>query len=417
MYRVARSPYRRGNPVDRGLEDCPWNQGVRELWERLCFLPHRGSAGPFERLAARLLKERLEGLGHTVQTQPFKGPQSYGPELILTSLLLGWGGLLALWWLALLGAYAFWAHFSGWWTPWGRLFDRYSSQNLVAFAEGSGPRVLGSGERREAESEKTGSVSHSPQLSAPRARSPKPRTLVLLAHYDSAKSFFLYGPAFVRQFRLNFLFNTAFATILPFACFLRAVPQLIGVYFLAQGGLLLWRELKEPYVGGANDNASGVAVTTQLFHELVLEPLPGFRPLLALTGCEEVGAKGAEHLARSGLVPSDGLVLNLDNVGRGELFYATGEGMLVFHPYRGELLELAKTTSGARPLEYRLAYFDTRPFAARGNRCLTLIRLEGGLPPISTGPPTGPTTWTEPQWRPPSHMPAAWYGSWGSSNS
>jgi hypothetical protein len=55
--------------------------------------------------------------------------------------------------------------------------------------------------------------------------------------------------------------------------------------------------------------------------------------------------------------------------------------MLVFHPYRGELLELAKTTPGARPLEYRLAYFDIRPFVARGNPCLTLIRLEGGLPP------------------------------------
>lgn len=321
---------------------------MQELWEHLCRLPHRGSAGPFEHLAAKLLKGHLEGLGHTVQTQPFKAPRSYGPELILTSLLLALGGLFSQWWLALLGTYAFWAHFSGWWTPWRKLFDRYPSQNLIAYGPASGGN---------------------------------PKPLVLMAHYDSAKTFFLYGPAFVGQFRLNFLFNAALATVLPFACFLRAVPPLIGAYFLAQGVLLLWRELKEPYVNGANDNASGVAVAVQLFHELNLEPLPGYRPLLVLTGCEEVGTKGAEHLAKSGLLPPNALVLNLDNIGQGELFYATGEGMLVFHPYRGQLLELAQTTPGAAPLEYRLAYFDTRPFAARGISCLSLIRLEVGLPP------------------------------------
>lgn len=37
-------------------------------------------------------------------------------------------------------------------------------------------------------------------------------------------------------------------------------------------------------------------------------------------------------------LPEGTLVLNLDNVGRGELFYAEGEGMLRYVPYRGPLL-------------------------------------------------------------------------------
>lgn len=280
-----------------------------------------------------------------ITLQPFKAPQSYGPELIFISLLLTLGGWLGWWWLALLGTYGFWAHFSGWWVPWRGFFDRYASQNVLC-ESGSGKG-----------------------------------TLVLMAHYDSAKTFFVYAPGQVEHFRRNFLINAAFATVLPYATFLPWIPQLLGLYFLVQAGFMLHRERTQPYVNGANDNASGVAVAVGLFEELRRQPLPGTRVLLALTGCEEVGAKGAEQLARSGRIPADALVLNIDNVGRGELFYATGEGMLGYHAYRGALLQAARQSEGARPLAYKLAFFDTRPFAARGTASLTLIRLEKGLPP------------------------------------
>jgi len=314
-----------------------------------------------------LLQEYLQAQGFVVQAQNFQAPRSYGPELILISLLLMMGGWLAWWWLALLGTYAFWAHFSGWWVPWKPLFDRYPSQNLIA-ESGSGSR-----------------------------------TLVLMAHYDSAKTFFVYHPARVKGFRRNFLLNAAFATVLPFATFLPLVSQLLGLYFLIQALLLVHRELTQPYVNGANDNASGVVVAVGLFEELAnrgelrdeglgeaVQPHPSsltppllanYRVILALTGCEEVGAKGAEYLLRSGRIPPDALVLNVDNVGQGELFYVVGEGMLVYHPYQGMLLQAARQTVGARSLEYKLAYFDTRPFAARGIPSLTLIRLRDGLPP------------------------------------
>jgi len=132
-----------------------------------------------------------------------------------------------------------------------------------------------------------------------------------------------------------------------------------------------------PLRGGGNGNGSGVAVATALFLEA--ESPPGWRLGLALMGCEEVGALGAKALLPH--LPTGALVLNRDNVGRGELFYAEGEGMLLFFPYRGSLLEAARKTPGARPVRYRLAYFDTLPLTQRGFSCLTLVCLEGGLPP------------------------------------
>jgi hypothetical protein len=318
---------------------------VRQLFQALTGLPHRGSATALEAQAAEVLKAHLEGRGHRVETQRFKAPRSYGPELILISSLLAFGGLLVLWPLALLGAYGFWAYFSGGSPFWSRLFDRYDSQNLL-WRAGSGPK-----------------------------------TLVLMAHYDTAKTFFLYHPKQVKGFRLNFLVNTALALATPLLAL--AVPggaRLVGLYFLVQALLLIHREYSAPYVNGANDNASGVVVAVELFERWAPGP-PGWQVVLALTGCEEVGAKGAEHLAHSGLIPQDALVLNLDNVGRGELFYATGEGMLTYRPYAGLLVEKARQISGAEPIEYRLAYFDARPFAAKGYPCLTLIRLRDGLPP------------------------------------
>ncbi|RIH81450.1 Peptidase family M28 [Calidithermus terrae] len=317
---------------------------MRELWEALCALPHRGSATAMEARAAGLLRGWLEARGHAVRAQPFRAPRSYGWELLAVSLVLGAGGVSGLFWLALLGALAFWAHFRGVWTPWAALFDRHPSQNLLAEAGADG------------------------------------RTLVLMAHYDSAKTWFIYDPRRVRGFRANFLLNAALAFALPPAVLL--VPWLgkaVGLYFLAQAALLLWRELTAPYVNGANDNASGVAVAAALFDELARQAPPGWRVVLALTGCEEVGAKGALALARGGEIPAGALILNLDNVGRGTLFYAVGEGMLGYRPYAGELLEAARALPGARPLEYRLAYFDTRAFPK--NPCLTLIRLEEGVIP------------------------------------
>lgn len=300
-------------------------------------LPHRGSATGLEAQAFQRLKAFLEGQGVLVQEIPFRGVQSYGPELLLISLLLGLAPVSPA--FPLLGALGFFLYFNGL-RPWGPLLDRHPSQNLLAW-KGEGEKAL-----------------------------------LLLAHVDTAKTYFLYHPKRVGGFRRAFLLNTILALLAPLLA-LTPLKWPLGLYFLVQAGLLLHRELFAPYVEGGNDNGSGVAVATALF--LGTDPPEGWRLGLALTGCEEVGALGAKALLPH--LPPHTLVLNLDNVGQGELFFAEGEGMLLYVPYRGPLLEAAHHTPGAKPLRYRLAYFDTLPLAQKGLPCLTLIRLQDGVPP------------------------------------
>jgi hypothetical protein len=318
---------------------------IQKLINILTSLPHRGSATHYEAKAREQLVEYLEMNGQSVTRQAFKSPRSYGWELLAFSLLLAAGGLLPSGWLALLGLYGFWTYFCGWPLPWRRLVDRYPSENLLA-ETGAGAK-----------------------------------TLVLMAHLDSAKSFFVYHPKQVKSLRRSFLITTTLAVLtVPAAFFWPLGARALGSYFLVYLLLLLHRELTSPYVNGANDNASGVAVATQLYLDLSRNLAPNWRLVLALTGCEEVGAKGATALVREGLLPLDALILNFDNVGKGELYYAIGEGMLTYYPFKGTLLDAARSLRPAKPLLYRLAYFDTLPFVRAGFDCLTLIRLEDGVP-------------------------------------
>jgi hypothetical protein len=319
---------------------------LNDVLDGLTAFPHRGSGTPQEADAAVFLRDRLAARGHDVQPQPFPTARTYSWELLGVTLLLAVGGLVPSAWIVVLGAYWFWAYFSGMGTPWDRLFRRYASQNLISRA-GSGPRRF-----------------------------------ILMAHYDSAKTFFVYHPRRVRGFRANFLLNAGLAGLLvPSAIWLPLLARVIGLYFLVQAGLFIQRERAAPYVNGANDNASGVAVAVALFDELAARPIDGWEICLLLTGAEEVGAQGARAFLREYAPPRDTPVLNIDNVGAGTLHYATGEGMLGVIPFHGPLVQAAADLPGAVQLVYTLAYFDTLPFARAGLPCLTLIRLERGLPP------------------------------------
>ncbi len=293
-----------------------------------------------------MLAAYLAERGYPAEVRRFRAPRTYGWELLVIGLLLGLGGVQPQPWLALLGAYWFWAYFDGWGTPWDALFAPHVSHNLLARA--------GRGDRR----------------------------IVLLAHYDTAKTFFLYHPRRVHGFRRTFVLQAVLATALPLLA--AASPLLsrpVGLFFLLQAALLWHREWTAPYVNGANDNASGVAVAVQLFLDTAPRLPPGVELWLALTGSEEVGARGARALLKDLPPPRDTLVLNIDNVGRGQLHYAEAEGMLRLHRSSGALVDAARRLDGAVPVQYRLAYFDTLPLVRAGYRCLTLVRLERGVPP------------------------------------
>ncbi|HEX2863081.1 MAG TPA: M20/M25/M40 family metallo-hydrolase, partial [Deinococcales bacterium] len=232
------------------------------------------------------------------------------------------------------------------------------------------------------------------------------------------KTAFLYAPSRVRGFRGTFVLSAVLAGLsLPLVLAgwawapLRWAGGVLAVYFLANAALFVWRELRAPFVNGANDNATGVAAAVAAFEDLAATPGAG-RVTLLLTGCEEVGARGARAFLRAhpeataNLVldvdletgslkiagpagvpgPTGTLVINLDNVGRGTVHLATGEGMLRYFPYRREGIEAAR--EAARTLgvnlpevEYRLAYFDALPFVQARDRVVTFIALEDGIIP------------------------------------
>jgi Peptidase family M28 len=341
----------------------------RRILERLSALPNRASASSAEARAFSVLEAELRDLGLEPTVTRFSSPNTYSWDVIGAALLIGFGALSSFveptlgFILAALGASWFHCHFSGLPHPLDIFIPKYPSRNLEA--------SFGTGKRQ----------------------------LILMAHVDTAKSAFLYAPSRVGSFRLTFVLNAILAYLTPAVIvvglsflalglpivllWLRLPLLLIGAYFLVNAALFYHRERTAPLVNGANDNASGVAAVLEVAHRLHRTPVDA-RVTLLLTGCEEVGARGAAHFAQALRTTGETFVLNLDNVGRGDLHYATGEGMLQYHPYDSSLVALAQDvarTHAAKPLEYRLAYFDTLPFALRGVPCLTLIALEGNRIP------------------------------------
>jgi hypothetical protein len=338
-------------------------QRWRAVLEGLSAFPHRGSGTPLEAASADWLSGELSRLGFMVRRQPVRVPTVPSADLLGAALLIGAGAFLARQ-RPLLGA-----ALAGLGTSWFDYQFSLRTHTLDAFV----PKRLGA------------------NLLASFGNGD--RQVILLAHYDTARSMYLYNPSRVRGFRQSFLANAVLAHLAPVVALAGRsrvgglASGALGLYFLGNVAMLTHRELREPFVNGANDNASGVAAVVEAAVRLREERLP-LRVTLALTSGEEVGSRGARALVAS-LKESNGegtLVINVDNVGRGDVRVATGEGMLAYHPYHPDGVAAARVVNARRgtpapELEYRLAYFDALPFAQAGIPALTLIALEDSLIP------------------------------------
>ncbi|MGC8874843.1 MAG: M28 family metallopeptidase [Chloroflexia bacterium] len=215
------------------------------------------------------------------------------------------------------------------------------------------------------------------------------RHLIFVAHLDSSRAALPFHPRWVAGFRFSFLL-TGFALVsLPALLGLQwalGTPWLgyvqgfsagyLGLSFL----LLVHRETLMPFVPGANDNASGVAVLLRLAEELT--DLEQTALWFVATGCKESGAHGMRHFLRHYPFPKqEAFIVNLDHVGRGELRIITAEGMLWPHRADPLLLDLARQSSpkmAFRP--FRAMVTDAQVSLVRGYRSISLMALEGGLP-------------------------------------
>jgi hypothetical protein len=140
-------------------------------------------------------------------------------------------------------------------------------------------------------------------------------------------------------------------------------------------------------VPGANDNASGAALTAALIAELAERPLASTRIVLLITGAEEAGTLGADAFVRS-RDTSGWLFLNFDGVcAPATLRYLGHEGVLrTWKADRGlvtlaEALRARRPELGLEPMEVPAGLtYDATPILARGGRALTISAQDGAIP-------------------------------------
>jgi len=316
-----------------------------------------------ERRAAELVAEQLRSRGLAPELEPFQGyPTFAAPFGVIAGLALVRPRNRALRALfATLAGAGLATEGSLVRTPLSDALARRQSQNLVATIEPEGE-----------------------------AR----RTLALVSHLDSSRSGLLFHPG--TGHLLAPWINVQSAAILALAAeplldrsalgraALRAARAITGAGLV----LLAERELRGEDVPGANDNASGVAVTVELAAELTERPLQHTRVVLLATGCEESGLLGAQAFLRA-RDAAGWLFLNFDSVGGdATLRYIEREGLARKWPADRGLVALAARIAAERPdLGIKAAgepiglTYDATAVLARGGRALTFVAGDGGQIP------------------------------------
>jgi hypothetical protein len=330
----------------------------------------RGSCTPGERHAGEYVAEELRQLeAQDVQIESFQSiPSTYWPfGLGFASALTGslisliYTGPGALFLGAVYNVLGFWAmlaetEFAASWTHW--LLTKANSQNFTA-------RIPPSGTIK--------------------AR------VVLCAHIDSHRTPVIYSSR-----TWNILFSLLIALAL--------LSMLVGALAFGLGALLSWSWVRwlglltiavqgaslaiclhadlTPFSPGANDNASGVAVTLALAQELSKKPLSHTEVHLVITGCEEVGAYGMaaflkQHAEQLG---PEAVYIILDQVGAGRIKFLTADGLLLKHKTHREALRLAREVAARRPElgafeGLGVAYTDALRATKRGLIALTLCTV------------------------------------------
>jgi hypothetical protein len=326
----------------------------------------RRPTSPEEHMAAVLVRERLAERGLEAELEPFRGYSTFAAPfsvilgLAVAPALLSRRRRLARSALALASLAGLATEGGLVRTPLSDLLSRRPSQNLVATIEPSGE-----------------------------AR----RTVCLVCHLDTSRSGLMFDPRFVRHLTPWLLVQSAACVVQAGELLLGRVAigrRLVGAArgVLAVGlGLLIERELRGEDVPGASDNASGVAVVSELGLELAASPPEHTHVVVLMTGCEEAGLLGAQAFLRSHDT-ADWLFLNVDNVGGpATLRYTLHEGMGRKWDCDPSLVAIAReieaggglglaATDGPIGLTY-----DVTPVLAAGGRGITLVAGDDGVIP------------------------------------
>ena len=330
----------------------------------------RPSAGEGERKAAEYIEEQLKGFGYYVKTEPFRSVRSFSHAYILVFLLATAGFIVA----TVLDKAAF-----------GLLLTGIA---LVAFV-GENTTTLHLATALIPTGQSQNVVGRLAARELPRRR------LVLCAHYDSARSGLIWHPALARRFRLTFLTEAVSLLLLPIIFGAQAITgiRVLGYAAVPFGAvvvvallLLIQRELSGKHVEGANDNASGVAVMLSLAEALAADASADTEVMVVATGCQEAGLVGMQNFVKAHIDDLErAWIINIDNVGAGDVSYTTAEGMLLRHPTGKNLVEVAARVEQAPGINvsgrpFRVVSTDIEPLLLRRLDAITVIATRDGVP-------------------------------------
>lgn len=337
---------------------------LREISDLVAFAG-RGPGTDAERRAARHLAGRLRALGREVHVEPTRVAPNYALTHALHALIAIVASVLSVYEplagaaLALLALISALGDLTGTFFLLRRLTGVRASQNVFS------PDDTG-----------------------------RPGVLVLVAHYDAARSGAAFNPRAVeRRAALARLirrpigeFGAFFwSLVIIFACAgLRlagvesqalTIAQFIPTVVLIVSVALLLDIALSDHVPGANDNASGVATVLRLADEYGAE-LEHFDVWVVLTGAEEGFALGMRQWLkrhRAELDPESTAFVCVDMAGHGSPRFARREGLIFPSKYHPSLTELA-AAAGATPYVSRLVT-DSHPARAAGFPAIRISAL------------------------------------------
>ena len=359
--------------------------GRIELIRELCSFKGRWPGTDAERRASAFLVGRLKGMGRRVEVEPTYVHPEYALAHALHCAIAIAGSLAAIalpplgFGLVLIAATSLYLDQNARAYLLRRLFFRRASQNLVS----PGP---------------------SPDA---------PARLYLVAHYDAAKTGYVFRPEMKRRARrlserarlllgpYRLIFWGGMAPLLPVlgarmagvdATWL-SVLQLIPTVLLVVALILLIDIWLSEIVPGAYDNASGVAAVLSVAEALDREPAEHLDVWVLLTGAEECNAQGMQRFIRAHrreLDRANTLFVNLDSVSDGTIAYQASEGAIVSQAMDRRLVELCEAVAdadregpnryGARPVRNPF-HTDALPPTTFGFRAISLSTVVDGVMP------------------------------------
>ena len=355
--------------------------GRQELIEELCSFEGRGAGTESERQAANMLAGRLRNAGRRAELEPtFVHPQyalvhAVHVAIAIAGSLVGTAQPAVGFALVLLAATSTYLDVQTRLYLVRSLFFRRGSQNVVS----PGPR--------------------------PEA----PHRLILVAHYDAARTGFVFRRLFpamkgssqrarvlLGPFRVGFwggivpLLPVLGARMAGFdAGWLDLVQAVPTVLLIVTAFLLIDIALSE-IVPGAYDNASGVAAVLSAAEQLDADPPENLDVWIVLPGAEEClceGMLGFVRAHRDELDPARTSIVNVDSVSWGDPSYQLSQGAIFSMPMDGELLDLCHALAGAnRDGEHRFGTApmrysnvdDALPSQVRGIPSVSILGTENG---------------------------------------